>query len=343
LIDRVESLYRAASQAFHLLADRAVSVNPWWLAAGVVVYELSQVVRTRGWFNVIRAAYPDSRGLRARDVTCAYLAGSGLNSCLPARSGDFLKLFLVHRRLPSARYATLAATFGPEALPEFVFGTVLVIWALAHGLLPVPVTPGELPQIDVSFVMTHPLLSALVAGGVALAGCGGVRWVRRRAGDLAVRLKQGFAIVHSPRRLVIGVAGPQLLSRVVRLGGLVCFMAAFGLPVTPSTALLAMAAQGAGRLVPVAPVSAGLRVAMLSYAFVELTDTPVDVASITAFWFAVGALHLIASVLIALVSLNLSLGTLSPGRALAAARRARAASAAPARAVEPAPAPAPEG
>ncbi len=100
-------------------------------------------------------------------------------------------------------------------------------------------------------------------------------------------------------------------------------MAAFGLPVTPSTALLAMAAQGAGRLVPVAPVSAGLRVAMLSYAFVELTDTPVDVASITTFWFAVGALHLIASVLIALVSLNLSLGTLSPSRALAR-RAARA-------------------
>jgi hypothetical protein len=43
------------------------------------------VVRTRGWFHIIRAAYPDARDLRARDVTLAYLARAGLNG-RPARA-----------------------------------------------------------------------------------------------------------------------------------------------------------------------------------------------------------------------------------------------------------------
>jgi hypothetical protein len=55
-------------------------VNPWWLLVGLFLYELSQVVRTRGWFNVLRAAHTDGASeLRARDVAYAYLAGSGLN------------------------------------------------------------------------------------------------------------------------------------------------------------------------------------------------------------------------------------------------------------------------
>ena len=94
-----------------------MSLNPWWLLVGIVLYELSQVVRTRGWFNILRAAYPDSEELRGRDVTAAYLAGAGVNAIVPARGGDFLKLFLVHKKMPSARYSTLLATFGPETLP----------------------------------------------------------------------------------------------------------------------------------------------------------------------------------------------------------------------------------
>ncbi len=313
-----------------------MAVNPWWLIAGLILYELSQVIRTRGWFNVIRAAHRDDASeLRARDVAYAYLAGSGLNSLLPARGGDFVKLFMVKRRLPDARYTTLAATFGPEAIPEAVFGTLLVVWALAHGFLPIPVSAGELPSIDVSFVMTHPLWSAVIAVGGGGIAWFVIRWARRRIRDLAARVRQGFAIMQTPRDFVLGVAGWQAASRVFRLAGLACFMAAFSLPVTPQTALLVMAAQGAGRLVPIAPVSAGLRVAMLSYGFVEITDSPVDVASITSFWFAVGALHLLAALLIAAVCMGLAFGTRSPRKAWTLARAARA-EAAPAAAPAPA-------
>ncbi|MFL5826777.1 MAG: lysylphosphatidylglycerol synthase transmembrane domain-containing protein [Thermoleophilaceae bacterium] len=316
------SLLRGAGQALELIVDKAVAVNPWWVLAGVALYQLSQVIRTRGWFNIIRAAYPGETELRARDVAGAYMAGVGVNAVVPARGGDVLKLLLVHRKLPASRYSTLAATFLPETLFETVVGIGLVIWMLAHGFLPVPTTATELPSLDVSFIASHPILSAV--GGVILAAALTLafRWMRCRSRDLIRRLKQGLSILRTPRDFVTGVASWQALSRIVRLGALVCFMRAFGLPVTPQTAVLVMAAQGAGRIVPLAPVSAGLRVALLSYGFVEVTDKSVDVASITAFWFGVGAANLLAGLAISLGVIGSTLSAWSPRRALAAARSA---------------------
>jgi Lysylphosphatidylglycerol synthase TM region len=206
VLDRIGSLFEAARQALGLILDRAVSVNPSWLAAGVVVYEVAQVLRTRGWFNIVHAAYPHAVDLRWRDVAGAYMAGVGLNSVLPARSGDFLKLFMVHRRAPGARYPTLIATFVPETLFESVFGAALVIWALAYGFLPVPLAPTELPGLDVSFIMTHPVLSAAATPILAIGGVLLARWLRPHARGLAARLIQGFAILRSPHEFVFGVA-----------------------------------------------------------------------------------------------------------------------------------------
>jgi hypothetical protein len=112
---------------------------------------------------------------------------------------------------------------------------------------------------------------------------------------------------------------------VIRLGSLAAFMAAFKLPVTVETAVLVMAAQGGGRIIPIAPVSAGLRLTMLSYGFVEVTGKTVDIASITAFTVGVSVVLLIVGLSIAMVILFKLLGTLNPRHAVRAARQALAA------------------
>ena len=189
-------------------------------------------------------------------------------------------------------------------------------WALAEGFIPVPTTSGELPALDVSLVIGHPSLdgrSSLVLLGVA---------GRRLARALRGALRQGTAILCSPRRFLVGVASWQALARLIRLGSIAAFMAAFGLPVTPATVVLVMAAQGGGRILPLAPASAGLRLAMLSYGFVEVTGHPVDIAAITAFTFGVGAVVAMAGLLVAVVILVQEFGTLSPRRALERPRAA---------------------
>jgi lysylphosphatidylglycerol synthase-like protein len=311
--DKLDAVVRTAVHAIGLIADRTAEVDVRWLTMGVVLYLVAQAVRTRGWFNILRAAYPDARGLRAHHVMRAYLAGAGLNAFVPARGGDVVKLAMVRRRIEGARYPTLVATFIPETLFETAFGFCLVIWALANGFLPVPTAGGELPALDVSLIVKHPLPAAFAAVIVGAVGW----WLVRK---LREPVRQGVAILGSPARFVTGVASWQALSRVVRLGSMAAFMAAFALPVTPATVVLVMAAQGGGRILPLGPASAGLRMAMLSYGFVEVTGHPVDIAEITVFTFGVGAVLALAGLVVAVGILAHECGTLSPRRAISTAR-----------------------
>ncbi|MBI5105831.1 MAG: flippase-like domain-containing protein [Solirubrobacterales bacterium] len=316
---------RTATHAFALIADRAASVDPAWAALGAVLYVVSQAVRTRGWHTILRAAYPDATDLRPRHTMAAYLAGAGLNGIIPARGGDVVKLWLLHRRIEGSRYTTLGATFVPETLFETAFGIGLVVWALSQGFLPVPTSSGEMPHVDVSLVIAHPFLSTAVAIALGVAGTLVFRLASHRVRDLGQRLRQGVVILGEPRRFVSGVASWQALARLIRLGSLAAFMEAFALPVTVATAVLVMAAQGGGRIIPLAPASAGLRLAMLSYGFVEVTGQAVDIAAITAFTVGVGALLMVTGLLVGLVALGAELETWSPRTAVAHARAAVAA------------------
>jgi uncharacterized membrane protein YbhN (UPF0104 family) len=318
----LSDLLRTTKHAAHLLFEQAASIDPAWAALGIVLYLVSQAVRTRGWHTILRAAYPDAETLQPRHTMAAYLAGAGLNGVIPARGGDIVKLWLLHRRMPESRYTTLAATLVPETLFETAFGTGLVIWALANGFLPVPTSSGELPHVDVSLILEHPVLSIAGAAALGIAGTLLYRLLRRRITDLADRLRQGVAILRTPRRFFTGVASWQALARLIRLCSLAAFMEAFALPVTVATVVLVMAAQGGGRIIPLAPASTGLRLAMLSYGFVEVTGQVVDIAAITTFTVGVGALLMVAGLLTGLVALGAELETWSPRQAVRAAREA---------------------
>ena len=316
----VQDALHRAEHAIALLVDDAVAVKPGWLIAGVVVSLLAQVVRLRGWFNILRAAYPDDDELTPGDVRRAFFAGAGLNSVLPARAGDVVKLAILHRSIPGSSYATLAASSVPETAFETLTGAALVAWVLSRGFLPIPVTPGEVPAPDVSLYIAHPILAPLITLAVIAVAVVAFRWVRGRFTGFTGRLRQGLAIFSSPRQFLLGVVRWQALARVIRLGSLLCFLAAFGLPVTLGAALLVMAAQGGGRIIPIAPVSAGLRIAMLSYGLVEVTGQPVDAGAISVFTFGVSAVFLVVNLSISLVLISRELGTVNPRSALREAR-----------------------
>lgn len=320
MIHWLNSTFADATHALDLIVNRVTHVNGWWLALGVALHVASQVIRTRGWFHIVVRACAPAPGLRVGDVVRAYLAGAGANAFLPARGGDVLKLAILRRRLPHASYATLATTLVAETLFESFCGIALLVWALVRGWVPIPRVAGELPQPDASFALQHPILATLIA--VAVIGLLVLiwTWLRRRARTLLARLRQGLAILDSPRDYLRLVVTWQALGRVIRLGSLAAFMAAFGLPVTITTAVLVMAAQGGGRVIPIAPVSAGLRIAMLSYGFVEVTDRAIDAAAITAFTFGVGAVLFIVTVGLGIGALAREFGTVSPRQALARAR-----------------------
>src|SRR4051794_5575264 len=113
------------------------------LAAGVVLSLLAGLVRMRAWHAAIADACPAER-IRYRDVVAAHLGGAGFNGIIPAHGGDAIKLGLLKRRFPSARFGLLLGSLGPPAALEALCTALLVAWALASGTIGAP-SPGQIP------------------------------------------------------------------------------------------------------------------------------------------------------------------------------------------------------
>ena len=106
--------FHAVGVFFHHLA----AVQWRFLGLAIACHVAKLVLRAAAWCTIVRAAYPGQR-LRYRTALGAYVAGVGVNSIVPARGGDLVKMYLVKHRLPGATYATLTPTLLVETLFDF--------------------------------------------------------------------------------------------------------------------------------------------------------------------------------------------------------------------------------
>lgn len=254
--------FHDAGVFFHHLAD----VNFRALGIALLFQTLRLLVRTRAWRNIIAAAYPDTR-VRWRSVLGAYLAGVGLNAITPARSGDILKLFIVHRRVEGSSYPTLAATLVVETLFDAVVGIALLVWAASLGVLPSIHRLPDLPNIDLRPAYQHPL--ALEIGALAVGIAIGVLLVvaTRKVRAFWQRVRQGFAILEDFGAYLRLVVSWQALSWACRIATVYFMLRAFHLPATLHNALIVQIAQSLSTLVPIAPGGAGTEQGLLLYLF----------------------------------------------------------------------------
>jgi uncharacterized membrane protein YbhN (UPF0104 family) len=256
----VHVFFHDAGVFFHHLA--AVNFAALGIALGFQALRL--LVRTRAWRNIIAAAYPATQ-VRWRNVLGAYLGGVGLNAITPARSGDVLKLFLVHRRVEGSTYPTLAATLVVETLFDAFVGILLLAWAAYLGVLPNIHRLPDLPNIDLRWAFQNPLVLEI---GALVLGIGlGVLLVvaTRKVQAFWKRVRQGFAILADFGEYLRRVVSWQALSWAFRLATIFFMLRAFHIPATVHNALIVQIAQSLSTLLPIAPGGAGTEQGLLLY------------------------------------------------------------------------------
>ena len=209
--------------AVRVFGDQLAAVRWEYLAIALGFFFVRIIFRAYAWRTILCAAYPDAR-IRFRSVFGSYLAGVGVNSIVPARAGDAVKLYLVKHRIEGSTYATLTPTLVAETvLDMFVAGT-LIGWALAIGALPTHQVYSRLPSVDWGFFIKHAKWTeiglALVVGALVIALVAFIE----HGGDTRERVMRGFAIIHHPRRLVTGVVVPQAFSWVFRIATVYYFL-----------------------------------------------------------------------------------------------------------------------
>jgi len=281
-------------------------MTPTPLLAGVLLSVLGGVIRVRAWHSAIADVAP---AVRYRDVVLAHLGGAGFNGVIPAHGGDAVKLALVKRRVPEARFGRLLGSLAPPAALEALLTALLLTWTLGTGVLGAP-SPGQIPL---------PLV------GAAAAIAAGTLWVlARRAPSLLKDVRSGMTALRRPRDLVTRVAPWILVARAFRLAAIACFMTAVGLPVTITGALLVMAIQGG--VGSTGPASAPVRMAVLTASLpAAIGVQSVSMASAAALIGATQVATMVANLAISVVVLAVPLRTTSPRRVWAYCRTQAAA------------------
>jgi uncharacterized membrane protein YbhN (UPF0104 family) len=301
-----------ASQAFF---NRLGEVRTGPLLIAMLFHSANLLLRTRAWYAIIRAAYPNVR-YRWRSCAGAYLAGVGLNSLIPARGGDLLKLYLVRLRLPESRIATVVATLLVETLVDTIIGPFLFAYAYFLGVFPrIPQLP-QLPAFEFSAAVSHPRLAGIVVGVLVLLGLLLLRHAIRVARDFRERVRQGFTILRMPRRYAVQVALPQAIGWLCRVGTMFYMLRAFSIHADIRNALLVLVVGSASTLLPLTPGGVGTQQALI---VVVLSGQAPD-STLLSFSVGMQVVITVANALMGFLALTLMLRSISLRKAIRDAR-----------------------
>lgn len=266
--DSVSSFLGAVEAFFGNLA----SVRWGLLLLGVLLHGAFVGLRSRAWFNTLRAAYPTER-FRWRNVWAAQVVSLGINSVIPARAGDAARLYLTKQSIPRSSYSAVGSSFFVESVFDSAVGVVLLIFAAAQGVLPDLPSLSRLPAFDLAYLAQHPdfalfLITVLLVGAWVAVG---VLSARVRA--FWSRVRQGLTILGNRRRYLREVAAFQAVAWLVRLGAFWLVLEAFHIGGSLRAALLVAAVFGLASLVPFTPQGAGAQQALLAVVFAGLASS----------------------------------------------------------------------
>jgi uncharacterized protein (TIRG00374 family) len=274
--------------------SRLASVQWPALVVGLLFYALNLLLRSRGAFNVLRAAYPEER-FQWRYVAGAYVAAYGANAVFPVRPGDVVRLFLLHRTVPNSTYPTLAASFLVENIFDTAIGILILIFAFSQGVFPKPPDFSKLHAFDLSFLAAHPRFTLFLLTVLAVLALVAFAILSSRVRAFWHRVRQGWAILRDRRRYLRQVAAFQFAGWLCRFGCFWFLLEAFGIGASVRNVMLVFGVAAVSSLVPLTPGGAGVQQALLVKVFAGTASTATVAAfsvgqqiALAGFTFALG-------------------------------------------------------
>jgi uncharacterized membrane protein YbhN (UPF0104 family) len=298
----LDSFFDAVEAFFSDLA----SVH-WGALVIALLLQLGHILcRSRAWFNVLRAAYPNER-FAWRRIAGSYVAGVGVNSILPARAGDATKIYLAKQSIPNSSYPAVTSSFFVDSVFDMPVGLLVLAYAISQGALPSLDVLPQLPAFDLAFWADNPrfLLFTLTFLAIAMLTLYAVLSVR--AVVFWQRIKQGVVILSDFRRYLNEVASWMTAGWLLRFGCFWFFLEAFNIGGSVQNVLFMMGVQALATLTPFTPGGAGAQQALLVYAFRDVASRSTVLAYSVGQQIALAAFNIAC----ALVAIFLMARTLS--------------------------------
>ena len=236
------------------------------LALGLLAFGLYLALRSRAYFNVLRAAYP-SVPIRWRHIWGAYMAAYGFNNVVPARGGDLIKLFLTKRSIPGSSYPAVGSSFLVEGVFDLSIGVLILAFAFTQGAFPKPPDFSKLNAFDLSYLASHPRFTLFLLTALAVAALVAFALLSARVRAFWARVRQGLTILGDRRRYLREVFLVQLTGWGFRFTAYWFLLEAFNVGGSVRNVLLVLGVNAVAAVVPFTPGGAGVQQALLVKVF----------------------------------------------------------------------------
>jgi uncharacterized protein (TIRG00374 family) len=273
IADSLNAFVEAVGQFFSDLA----AVHWGALVVGLLFFGLNLTLRSRAFFNSLRAAYP-AVSFQWRRIWGAYFAAVGFNNVVPARGGDIIKLFLARSSIPGSTYPTVAAAFFVESVFDIVVGVVVLVYAFAQGVFPKPPDFSKLNSFDISYLAAHFRFTLFLITALAILGLVVFAVLSVRVKAFWARVRQGVTILTDRPRYLREVAALQAGGWVCRFAAFWFLLEAFRVGASVQNVLLVFAVSQVSGAVPLTPGGAGVQQALLVKVFASTAPTAVVAA-----------------------------------------------------------------
>lgn len=242
------------------------SVNLLPLVIGLACFIVYLTIRSRAYFNVLRAAYPTETILWRR-IWGAYIAAYGFNNVIPARGGDVMKVFLVKTSIPRSTYPAVTASMMVEALFDLSIAIPVLLFAFTQGVFPKPPDFASLGAFDLSFIFGNPKLTFFLLTVVALLALVAFALLSERAKRFWARVRQGLTILGDRRRFFREVWLVLFAGYLFRLTAFWMLLDAFHVGGSVRNVLLVHGINAIAALMPFTPGGAGVQQAFMVKVF----------------------------------------------------------------------------
>jgi uncharacterized membrane protein YbhN (UPF0104 family) len=236
------------------------------LALGLLSFGIYLSLRSRAFFNVLRAAYPTER-IQWRRIWGAYIAAYGFNNIVPARGGDIIKLFLTRGSVPNSTYPAVGAAFFVEAGFDVAMGSVILMFAFSQGVFPKPPDFAKLNAFDLTFFASHLQFTLFLLTFLGIASLIGFAVLSRRVKAFWARVRQGLTIAFDRRRYFREVFLVQFIGWLFRFTAFWFLLEAFNVGGSVKNVLLVLGVNAVAAVVPFTPGGAGVQQAFLVKVF----------------------------------------------------------------------------
>ena len=252
---------------FRQLWDTVTEISIGYVILGCLLQGAQTTLTALGWYGILRYAYPG--GVTYMEVLASYAVGVALNNYVPANMGTFVMLLMFVAVVRGATFPGVLAGYMVQKIFYLVIGTLIYLYLFA----------AVAGSFDYQFgnewdaISSHVVLTVALIGGaiflVALLLRIFWRWVR----VMWEKAKQGAAILGDLRAYVKWVLVPQMGGYAAKVGVIMVFLAAYGIPVTFGSVMSVLGSNQLANLVSFTPGGVGVNQAFNTFALDSYTSS----------------------------------------------------------------------